>query len=320
MKTVRVAANPRDLTRSFYELWEQAEEAHPGLTRALTQNLVVVTDTGHHEELEEVISGFLARHPCRAFLLTLEEGKPGLSVTLCAGIGDRGKDRLMMLEKLALTGGWQQYPRLPNLIRPLLVNDIPTSLFWATVLPDDLGRIATMARLADRTIVDSTLFHGDDWRRLAELAAHRDVERRLVDLAWLRLSPWRRSLAEAFEHFDWRPTKPPTEVLIHHGTSYGSLGAARCLAHWIERKLGASIQLLPAPGRRGPANEPWHLDLRHGQVHVSIRHRVDEPRLEIGVTLMDDHCLLPCFAAASRGRRADLLAAAVETRLPPIWG
>ena len=310
VNTVSVEPDIGNLTRSLRELWEKAENADPeaGLARSLTQNLIVVTDEEHAEEMRATVDCILTRHPCRAIIVVLvEENFTDLRGELVAGMRMQGRCRALVLERLTITSDWSHYRKLPNLIRPLLVNDIPTCLFWAAQLPESHGHISAMASMADRTVVDSMLFRGDDWRGLAQL-----VDPNPFDLSWLRLTPWRRLLAEAFEHFEWEEFEPATTVVLEHGPTYGSLGAARCLEHWLTCKLDADVRLVKLPGN-GPEGEPWRLDLTHGEIHIQIRHLMTEPRLRIELTL-GNRCLLPNHTMASRGERADLLGAAIDSR------
>ncbi len=307
MITVQANATIGNLIGSFGQLWETAEAACEGLvlTRSLTQNLLVVTDAEQAAAMHALVDDLLDRHPCRAIVVVVHAGECEVGGKLCGQIRKQRRTRAMVLEKLTLDTDWDHFPKLPNLIRPLLVNDITTSLFWATHLPTSLGRLTAIASMVDHTVVDSTLFNGDDWRSLEQIETHAPF-----DLAWLRLGPWRRTLAEAFEHFHWQADDPKTTITVEHGPHFGSLSASRCLQDWLVEHLGAVVQLDAKPGD-GPTGEPWRLDLRYGPIHVQVRHLHAEPRLQAIVTLQD-HCLLPTYCQATRGDRAQLLAAALD--------
>ena len=308
MNTVEVEPRLEELPRSLAELWEKAEalDHDRALSRSLTLNFLVVTDKDHKEEMNEIVEQLPTRHPCRAVLVVVDESVDDMQGELTATVREQGRCRAMVLEKLVLTGDWSQYRRLPSLIRPLLVNDIPTQLFWGCPLPDTFAPLATLAAMAERTILDSALFTGDDWRSLQQ-----GMDRRPLDLCWLRLTPWRQSLAEAFELFTWNET-PKTRVLVEHGRSPGSLGATRGLQQWLVEKLHAEVRLVELPGS-GADGEPWRLQLDHGEIQVQIRHLLSDPTLEVNVSL-PDRCLLPTRARASRNSRAELLASAIDLR------
>lgn len=307
MITVDAEGAISNLPESFGRLWESAEDACEGLplSRSLTHNLIVVTNPERAGATHKLIDGLLNRHPCRALVVVIDPDECELTAQLTGLIRTQRKVRALVLEKLTIEAGWGDFPKLANLIRPLLVNDIGSSLFWAAQLPESLDQISALAALVDRTIVDSTLFAGDNWRSLGKI---QDCEP--LDLAWLRIGPWRRALAETFEHFEWQPEQPETDITLVHGMAFGSLGASRCLAAWLTEQLSATVRLVEEEGD-GPDNEPWLLDLEHGPSHVQIRHLRTESRLLATITLKD-RCLLPTYTQATRGSRSQLLAAALD--------
>ena len=306
MIKVESVATISNLADSFSGLWQSAERACEGLplTRSLTHNLIVVTSASQADATDRLLKGLLDRHPCRAFVVVIHEGPCDLEAQLSGLIRTQGKVRALVLERLSLHSDWEHFRKLANLIRPLLVNDIHSSLFWANELPQDLAKIADLGSLVERTIVDSTLLTHDDRRSLELLS-----DSAPLDLAWLRTGPWRRTLAEAFEHFEWQPEQAETQIKLVHGKSFGSLAASRCLGGWLSARLNAQAQLVEEEGE-GPGGEPWQLELIHGPSHVQIRHLQHEPRLIATVTL-EDHCLLPAYTQATRGDRSRLLAAAL---------
>ena len=308
MNTVAVTPRLAELPRSLAELWEKAEalDRNRALSRSLTLNLLVVTDAVHEDEMREIVDHLPTQHPCRAVLVVVDEAAGDLRGELTASVREQGRCRALVLEKLVLIGDRSQHPRLPSLIRPLLVNDIPTQLFWGCPLPNSFAPLAALAAMAERTVVDSALFAGDDW-----LSLQRGMGRRPLDLSWLRLTPWRQSLAEAFERFTWSD-EPQTRVLIEHGRAPGSMGATRGLQQWLIDKLNAQVRLVGLPGS-GPEAEPWRLQLDCGDVTIQIRHLLNEPALVVDVSL-PDRCLLPTRTKAIQSSRAELLAAAIDLR------
>ncbi len=304
--TFEIAPDITSLEQGVADLWKHAREQRPGetLTRALTLNLIAVTDRKRQPDLRAAIDRLLLRHPCRLFLVIIDSQQQDITAKLSAEIQELRNCIQMVLERLTLTAKPSDFQKLPGLIRPLLVNDIPVHLFWAMPLPADLSHVAALSQMADRMIMDSTLFAEGDWHRLqlAESLAP-------TDLAWLRLEPWRRALAEAFEQFEWQP-ETPTRVTIQHSNEQGSRATAHKLRAWLRSKLGAEVSLVRIK-ERCPTNEPLGIQLQHGPADLRVRHLCDEPRLEAQLSL-DDRCLLPFRIPAAADNRGDLLAAAID--------
>lgn len=309
---VTARARIQDLGASFDRLWSQAAAEHKNLARAMTHNIVMVADADAEHAAAELITGILARHPCRALLILLDPQQTEPQAGLKAEVSDHHSSQLMVLEQLTLRVDYESYRLLPNLLRPLLEDDIPISLVWARALPDSLGRLASLAALCDRTVVDSALFDGDDWRSMRQLMRHP-----LFDLASLRLAPWRRSLAEAFEHFEWQPEVHETQVVIEHGPADAARNAARCLEAWLQLKLRARVRLERREEARA-ACVPEMLSLVHGPTKILLTNQHEAGQLRLDVTL-GDYCRMPSFIRASQGSRADLLAAALDSRATLEW-
>lgn len=301
-ETMPVRAVPDALRR----LWHTCRTPEPDdcLSRALCMNLVAVAAADAADRLRATVDGLLRRLPCRAFLV-LTNGCSEVSATVSGATRSQGRSREIVLEQIELCAGGGHAGRLAGIVRPLLVNDIPTHLYWADTLPDADGILAHLRELCDHAIVDSGSFR-DPEAGLAALAAEGEGGRPFTDLAWLRLRPWRRGLARAFEHFPWRPDVP-TAVAIRHALDPAAHASAILLGRWLERRLAARVEL--AAGDAAPGATPETLDLRHGEVHVRLAAVGGQIRVE--VTLARS-CLLPFAIPGSRGGHADLLAAAID--------
>jgi hypothetical protein len=297
-----------ELPRALAQLWRQVEATARGLplSRALTMNFIGVADAGGEEPLREAVDRLLVRHPCRAFLVVLDESVQP-TAALAARTLDAKSGRQTVLEQITLRTRARELARLPGVILPLLVNDIPTHLYWALALPDNLSQLTLLARVADQLVVNSALFAdpGSDRARLEEAGTAP------VDLVWFRLRPWRRALAEAFEHFDW-DSALPTRARIEHAPCASARAAAFWLGSWLTERLGARCETaaLDASAERAPC-DPCRLALQHGNVTVAIDNARERGRLCVQITRADA-CLLPFEVPASRGRDGDLLAAAID--------
>jgi hypothetical protein len=297
------------LSHSLRNLWNEieAQDSTRPLSRAFTMNFVGVVDEADAPSFREAFARVVLRHPCRAFLVELQDDGFGLSARVAAEAKTEGLGRRTVLEEITLAVDGPQFARVPGLIRPLLINDIPTHLFWARRLPDNAWALSTMARLVDQVIVDSALFARpvEDLRRLRSLA-----NVKATDLTWLRLRPWRRALAEAFERVPYDEATPTTATIVH-GEAAGARAAAATLRDWLATKLRATVTLHSAGASDPGMAELWpcRIEVEHGDAQIVVHHA--PPRLRLDVTLAN-HCLLPYFTAVSRGTRGDLLAAAID--------
>ncbi len=299
-----------ELPVALAELWSQVEASDDvPICRALTLNLIAVTDAEHEDQLREAVDRLLVRHPCRAFIVIVEgDDRHGVRAELGASVRCTNRSRQTELEQITLRAPRSGFAVIPSLIRPLVVNDIPVHLFWATALPDSAWDLTTMARIADQTIVHSCRFADPvgDLQRVQEMP-----EVAVKDLAQFQLRPWRRALASAFECFEWNP-KVATTVSLSHGPACGARAASYLLSRWLFERLHADTELSSIDTGASPDAEPARLELQHGDVHIAVEHLIDDCKLRTTVTLAD-RCLMPFVTPASRGRVGDLLAAAIDS-------
>ncbi len=283
-------------------LWNQIEQGDPKkpLCRTLTANLIAITDSHGEADLRRTISELFEQHPCRAFLLVVEPRPLELEAHLTARVRYRKRDRQTLLEQLDLRGGAEQLAKVPGILRPLIVSDLPVYLYWAMALPRTC--LAKIAGIADYNIVNSHLLKDpkEEIGRLGQV-----VGKEAIDLLSIQLRPWRRALAEAFETFEW-DSRTPTRVSIDAGVG----NSAANLGGWLATKLAAEINIHTHRDDT-PLDELISLSLEHGSVRIIITNEFDARRLRIDVTLAD-RCLVPSFRVLPRRAISDLLGDAME--------
>ena len=99
-----------------------------------------------------------------------------------------------MWEKIEIELGPEHLPTLQTIIDPIIVSGIPTVL-WSPHRHDDA--IQALLPLIDVILLDSDDFPSaaDAFERVFSVRDHAYV----IDLAWLRTTPWRERLAASFD-------------------------------------------------------------------------------------------------------------------------
>jgi glucose-6-phosphate dehydrogenase assembly protein OpcA len=287
-------------------LWHDCcpEDGEASVSRALTMNLVAAADRRDEDALRRALDRAIRRLPCRAFVVVLDDEVKEVHAEVSGRARVRGSGRDLVLEQIEVRCPGRWLGNAAGLIRPLLENDLPTHFYWASALPRSLQPLAAIAGLADQAVVDSARFE-DPAVDLDRLSALRTDRSRIRDLTWLRLRPWRRALAEAFERFAFDRTTPTT-VTVRHGRQAGAQAGALQLAQWLERKLDATVCLEDAAAGA-------HLEavaIRHGEVSIEAACGEDR-RIRVHVTTAAA-CFLPFAVVASGATEGDLLAAAID--------
>jgi len=305
VRTRQQTVEPKAIPDALRAIWRDCCSAEPksDVSRALIVNFIAVLDGARGRDMCGALDGMIARVPCRAFVVTLGDGTAPLRAAVSGAARLHGSVRDLVLEQIELQAPRTAADQLAGLVRPLLVNDLPTHLYWAGDWPAEGRLIDVFAALSDHTIVDSGRFSAPVVQ-LDAVEQRRARGRAITDLTWMRLRPWRRGLAEALDRFAWRQDVP-TSVAIRSGDA--AAAAALLLGRWLERRLAAKVVLEQTDSRR---SSPDAIELRHGGNAVSLTF-AEPGQVDVGLTTADS-CFLPFSVPASRGNEASLLAAAVD--------
>lgn len=294
------------------QFWKDIADADPRpLYRSTTANLIAAGPTADGSILRATCRELLASHPSRVFLLLLSRARHPLQISLGARLLESEYSQTVLIEEIAMRVGRQDRPRLPSLILPMLDGDVPSVTFWSAEVPRERGVVEDLAGLGDELVFDSALLHNP--RSDAEILRGMNADAR--DLSWVRLRPWRRTLAEAFEHLGHQPGGP-VDVTLEHGGGHASHAACSLLADWLERRVDAHT-LIRETRSCAPTFEPLKLEMVTATGTISIRHAWPEPRLEI---VVEQHRgPVEEFATVSHTRtRGEALVEAIEAARAPI--
>ncbi len=246
------------------------------LVPARVLNLIAVVDKEWRGEIENRLERVGRYHPSRTVVCAVEPGRTKLDAwaTLVTQ-GELAGAGALTHERIELTVGERHLPFLGTICDPIVVSDIAT-LVWAPHGHPEA--VDSLLGLAQVVLVDSV--EEDDYvaalHRATELAEHAYV----VDLAWLRSTPWRERVSSTFDPPALRPLLGElSHVEVRHGPA--SRAAALLLVGWLASRLGWQ----PAALVRQDGALHGRLRARRQEVTVDLRpERLDVPGLA-GVTI-----------------------------------
>ena len=278
-KTVAVEAIERELAGLWLAFGSDAKEQE-AVTRACMSNLVIFCSTdAQAQPILQHLPTIVRMHPARILLLVGEAISPDARLeahvsALCHVTGGR---RQVCSEHITVSAKGESIRLLPSVARPLLIADLPTTLWWASteappLRPELFGELS---ELVDQVIYDSRGWP-DPVRALiatARWAASDQTSRFVADLAWRHLKPWRRLVSQALD-----PAVVPgalesiAEVVVDHGPH--ALPQSWLLVGWLACLLGWK----PAGGKVEPGVEvTWRFESARGPLRVTIRRLSDGP-------------------------------------------
>lgn len=230
------------------------DTAHHVAARTSVMNLVTIA--GRPEVAERcaaIIAALTVRHPSRTILISPSDPDgPGwfdarLVVQCVPPHADAPET---CAEMIHVTAGGETGRHLSAIVEPLIVHDLPVTVWWPGEPPLAERPTADLLEDADRLVVDGSGWSGDGLRRVVELAHIAESGRLAVfDFALVRQSRWREAIASTFDH----PTLTPflgslTRVdvsIASHDSGEGARGTnvVRPLYHvaWLASRLGLGV-------------------------------------------------------------------------------
>jgi hypothetical protein len=181
-------------------------------------NMVAVVDGRRCKEVEERLARVGRYHPSFTVICAVESAEQG--------------PEEYDPEHITLAVTAEQLTHLDAIVDPLLVSGLSTVVWAPHGYPE---AVDALLRLADVVLVDSA----EQPDIAASLARVSDLAERVyvVDLAWLRSTPWRERVAFTFDPAEWRgELRELSGVIVRHRAD--SAVAGLLLVGWLASRLG----------------------------------------------------------------------------------
>jgi glucose-6-phosphate dehydrogenase assembly protein OpcA len=230
-------------------------------------NLVVVVDGEFRGEIENRLERVGRYHPSRLVICAVHPGRKTIDAWCSVAAEEAEGPFSLGREEVELDIGERHLKALDTIVDPLLVPDLAT-VVWAP--HGHAQAVDALARLAQVVLVDTQ----DEPDVPAAFSRSSELQESayVVDLAWLRSTPWRERVAAAFD-------PPPlrrglgeiSEVTVRHRAD--SLAAALLFCGWLCSRLGWR------PGsfsERGGSRRTAHARAKRGEVTLRLE-EVEQP-------------------------------------------
>ncbi len=257
--------------------------------RTSVMNLVIVArqpEVG--ERTAETMSRLTGRHPSRTLIVLAADpdGPPWLDARIQAHcVLPRADAPETCTELIFLTAGGETGRHVAALVAPLLVHDLPVTVWWPG--EPQLGGEPALELLGvtDRLIVDGSSWSGDGLVRLRQLAGLYDRFDRLAirDFALVRQARWREAIASLFDVPEFLPFLPfIRRIAVTYAThdetgAPGTTNVVKPLYHvaWLASRLGLRVTapLAPAEPKGRSAARPRPRPGERAQLHRGLQRR-----------------------------------------------
>ena len=235
------------LRRLVAECHTTAEHCVP----ARTLNLVCVVDREWSGEIANRLRRVGRYHASRTVVCAIEPKRTTLDAQATVSIeGDRRPGELSVMRELVIVHVGERHLRdVDAIVDPLLVTDLRTAVWSPHGHPEAVDALTT-GRAGGDPLAQVVLLDATDEPE-ARVALERECElaerSEVVDLAWLRCTPWRERLASAYDPSARRPELDTlSKVSVRH--RHDSLVSGLLLVGWLCSRLGWRPEALARHG------------------------------------------------------------------------
>jgi glucose-6-phosphate dehydrogenase assembly protein OpcA len=340
-----------DIEKELAKIWARQDltteiEGEPGrhvAARTSVMNLVVIA---RRPEIAErgaaTIQALTGKHPSRTIVVQSADpdGPSWIDARVEAHcILPREDAPETCAETIHLIAGGEAGRHLSAIVTPLIVHDLPVTVWWPGEPPFTSRASVDLFTAADRLVVDGSTWDGDGLARLAEMASVAEMANLAVsDFAQMRQSRWREAIASIFDDPDFLPyLRSLRRISVTYGThdetgAPGSTNLVKPVYHvaWVASRLGLNVakplagasapgQGASKPKRPGSGGRPtlsrgMAATLSDGRAEVSVVIRPVVSTMPAGTTLRVE---LLCERRGSE-LRADVTAEA-DTVHVRVW-
>ena len=187
---------PSDIAAALQELLKQRHDEDEAVAPARVLNLVVIVDREWRGEVLNRLERVGRYHPSRLILCAVERGRTTIDAIATMRMeGDPKPGELALYhEEVLVDVGERHLQKMDTIVDPLVVSDLATVVWSPHGHPQ---AVDSLMRLAQVVLIDSEM--EPDPAAAAARATQLEERAYVVDLAWLRSTPWRERVAATFD-------------------------------------------------------------------------------------------------------------------------
>src|SRR3954447_381184 len=283
------ATTPGDIEAALRAMLKERHTESASYVPARTLNLVCVVDKQWSGEIANRLRHVGGAHAARTIVCAVEPRRSDIDAvaTIASDVHPQPGEFALLRETVVVDVGEQHLSYLDTIVDPLVVTDLPTVVWAPHGHQEAVGALLGLAQVVLLDSVDEP-----DMREALSRALRLLDDVHVVDLAWLRSTPWRERVAATFDTPHLRPDLATiSAVSVRHHPE--SAVAGLLLVGWLASRLGWQLGSLMA-GSGGTQVGSAHA--RRQDVKVTL-----EPTPELQVRGLDGLTL-----ETASGRHFDL--------------
>jgi glucose-6-phosphate dehydrogenase assembly protein OpcA len=263
---------PDEIEAALRELLAKRHVESASFIPARVLNMIAVVDDEWSGEIANRLRGVGRYAPSRLLVLSHEPGRERLDAraTIASDADPVAGEVALLRETVIVRLGDRHLDDLLTIADPLVVTDLPTLLWSPHGHPEAVDALLS---LAQATLLDSIEEpdHSQAGQRAAIDRAYALSKKvYVVDLAWLRSTPWRERVATVFDPPAMRrELHRLNEVKVRHHPD--SRVAALLLIGWLASRLGWSLKRSEVTAEGTDGTLCARADSDSGEVELKLR-------------------------------------------------
>jgi glucose-6-phosphate dehydrogenase assembly protein OpcA len=265
---------PDAIEAALRELLAQRHAENESFVPARVLNMIAFVDRAWSGEIANRLRGVGRYNASRLLVLSYEPRRESLDArVMIAADGEPHDGELALLrETVVVEIGDRHLDDLLTIADPLVVTDLPT-LLWSPHGHHEI--VQELLKMSQAVLLDSV--EEPDPREALERAAALSSKAYVVDLAWLRSTPWRERVAAAFD-----PAPLRAELARIAGVSVqhhpASTAAAALMVGWLASRL--DWQTAPLSADAGALTGAGHAGEQDVAVRLEVAPELGVPGLQ----------------------------------------
>jgi glucose-6-phosphate dehydrogenase assembly protein OpcA len=236
---------PGDIEAALRAMLKERHSENASYVPARTLNLVCVVDKQWSGEIANRLRHVGRSHAARTIVCAVEPRRKAIDAvaTIASDVHPKAGEFALLRETVIVDVGEQHLAHIDTIVDPLVVTDLPT-VVWAP--HGHTEAVEALLSLAQVVLLDSV--DEPDMRDAVNRAMMLLRDAYVVDLAWLRSTPWRERVAATFDPPHLRPDlRTISAVTVRHHPESAVAGVL--LMGWLASRL--DWQLSPLIARDG---------------------------------------------------------------------
>ena len=250
---------PGEIEAALRAMLKERHTESSSYVPARTLNLVCVVDKQWSGEIANRLRQVGRYHAARTIVCAVEPRRTALDAvaTIASDVHPRPGEFALLRETVIVHVGVHHLRHLDTIVDPLVVTDLPTVVWAPHGHQEAVEALLSLCQVVLLDSVDEPDL-GDALSRALGLLDDAYV----VDLAWLRSTPWRERVAATFDPPHLRPDLGTiSAVTVRHHPD--SAVAALLLVGWLASRLGWRLSpLIARDGRLAGSAHSRRQDVR----------------------------------------------------------